>query len=103
MVQIVKPPNARLRFVNSSLLLEVNALNLLQQIVTALNGVALPFGASQQALGAGINISSGVGSPQGVVPGNIGDLYSNREGGAGHTLFVKETGILGSKSGWVAK
>lgn len=103
MTQLVKPPNKRLQFVDAQFLLLTNSLNLLQQIVSALNGIELPSGVQQQTLGAGINISSGVGSPQGVVPGNIGDLYCSRTGGAGTTLFVKESGVLGSKSGWVSK
>lgn len=42
------------------------------------------------------------GSPEGVVTGNIGDLCINKSGGAGTTLYVKESGN-GTNTGWVAK
>lgn len=45
---------------------------------------------------------SGTGSPEGVTIGNVGDLYINKSGGAGTTLYVKETGN-GTNTGWVAK
>lgn len=42
------------------------------------------------------------GTPEGVVTGEIGDLCINTNGGAGTTLYVKESGN-GTKTGWVAK
>lgn len=45
--------------------------------------------------------SSGVGSPEGVVIGNPGDLYTNTSGGIGNTLWVKESGV--NDTGWAAK
>lgn len=45
---------------------------------------------------------SGTGSPEGVTIGNVGDLYINKSGGTGTTLYVKETGN-GTNTGWVAK
>ncbi|SHK92436.1 hypothetical protein SAMN05444266_101605 [Chitinophaga jiangningensis] len=45
--------------------------------------------------------SSGAGSPEGVVPGNIGALYTRTDGGPGSTLYVKESGT--GATGWVAK
>lgn len=42
------------------------------------------------------------GDPNGNVTGNIGDLCINTGGGAGVTLWVKESGD-GTNTGWVAK
>lgn len=50
----------------------------------------------------GANIISGTGSPAGVVIANQGTLYLRTDGGAGTTLYVKESGN-GLSSGWVAK
>jgi hypothetical protein len=46
--------------------------------------------------------TSGSASPNGLVVGYPGDLYTNDAGGAATTLYVKETG-LGTSSGWAAK
>jgi hypothetical protein len=56
------------------------------------------------ALGAttGPRWRTGVGSPEGVVTGSPGDLYSNTGGGAGTTLYVKESGVA-TNTGWIAK
>lgn len=43
----------------------------------------------------------GSGTPEGVVTANPGSLYMNTAGGAGTTLYVKESG--GGNTGWVAK
>lgn len=45
---------------------------------------------------------AGSGDPNGVQTGNIGDLYTNTDGGAGNTLWVKESGN-NTSTGWVAK
>jgi hypothetical protein len=45
--------------------------------------------------------TSGFGSPEGVVAAPVGSLYTRTNGGAGSTLFVKETGV--GDTGWVAK
>jgi len=50
---------------------------------------------------AGIQIYTGTGSPEGVVTAPPGSLYSNKNGGAGTTLYVKESGT--SNTGWVGK
>lgn len=42
------------------------------------------------------------GDPEGNVTGNVGDLCINTNGGAGTTLYVKETGN-NTNTGWVAK
>lgn len=50
----------------------------------------------------GSQILNGTGSPNGAVTGNPGDLYLNTSGGAGTTLYVKESGT-NSNTGWVGK
>lgn len=47
-------------------------------------------------------IKFGAGSPEGVVTANRGCLYLRSDGGAGTTLYVKESGD-GLKTGWAAK
>lgn len=42
------------------------------------------------------------GVPNGNVTGNIGDICINTNGGAGTTLYIKESGN-GTNTGWVAK
>lgn len=44
--------------------------------------------------------SEGLGSPEGVVTAGPGSLYSRRNGSAGTSLYVKETGT--GNTGWVA-
>jgi len=46
-------------------------------------------------------IFTGTGSPEGVVTASVGALYTRTDGGAGTTLYVKESGT--SNTGWVAK
>ena len=46
--------------------------------------------------------SSGTGSPQGVVTASPGSIYTNLSGGAGTTLYIKESGT-NTNTGWVAK
>jgi hypothetical protein len=41
------------------------------------------------------------GSPEGVVTAPVGALYTRTDGGAGTTLYVKESGT--GDTGWVAK
>lgn len=47
-----------------------------------------------------ISWTSGTGSPEAVVTANIGSLYSRLDGGAGTTLYVKESGT--GNTGWSA-
>jgi hypothetical protein len=54
------------------------------------------------ALSGGITISSGVGSPEGVVSSPIGSFYTDSNGGANTTLYIKESSPTAS-TGWVAK
>jgi hypothetical protein len=43
----------------------------------------------------------GNGSPESVITAPVGSLYTNRNGGTGATLYVKESGT--GNTGWVAK
>lgn len=45
--------------------------------------------------------TSGKGSPEGVVTASVGSLYTRTDGGAGTTLYVKESGA--GNTGWIAK
>ncbi len=46
------------------------------------------------------SVLTGNGSPEGVVTANVGRLYTRKDGGAGTTLYVKESGS--GSSGWRA-
>lgn len=46
-------------------------------------------------------IFKGTGSPNSVITANVGCLYLRTDGGAGTTLYVKESGS--GNTGWVAK
>ncbi len=50
----------------------------------------------------GAKVLAGTGSPESAVVGSVGDLYVRRDGGAGTTLYVKESGN-NTNTGWVAK
>ena len=43
----------------------------------------------------------GDGTPEGIVTAAIGSLFMRRDGGAGTSLYVKESGT--GNTGWVAK
>lgn len=60
---------------------------------------AVIFGSPITVMGAAIY--SGLGSPEGKIVANMGSLYINKTGGAGTTLYVKES--TGGNTGWVAK
>jgi len=45
--------------------------------------------------------TSGTGSPEGVLTAVVGSLYTNTTGGAGTTLYVKQSGT--GNTGWVGK
>jgi hypothetical protein len=51
-------------------------------------------------LSTGALWSSGAASPEGVVTGAVGDLYSNQGGAAGSTLYVKQS-VPTPTTGWV--
>ena len=44
----------------------------------------------------------GAGTPEAACTGRIGDVYLRTNGGAGTTLYIKETGA-NTKTGWDAK
>jgi hypothetical protein len=46
--------------------------------------------------------TSGSGTPESNLAGSPGDLYSDTDGGAGVTLYVKESGAA-TTTGWIAK
>lgn len=46
-------------------------------------------------------VLSGKGTPEGSVSALVGALYTRTDGGAGTTLYVKESGT--GNTGWVAK
>jgi hypothetical protein len=48
-----------------------------------------------------VRIIRGTGDPESVVTGNPGDIFLRTDGGAGLTLYVKETGT--GNTGWAAK
>ncbi len=56
--------------------------------------------ASQFKLGS-VTIRAGVGSPEGIVIGSVGDLILRSDGGNGTVFYVKESGA--GPTGWVAK
>jgi hypothetical protein len=62
--------------------------------------VAVQFGATFTINGAVVRASTG--SPNGVVTGSPGDMYLNKNGGAGTTLYIKESGVA-TNTGWVGK
>jgi hypothetical protein len=49
----------------------------------------------------GSQIVRGAGNPNGVVTGNVGDVYLNESGGANTTIWGKATGN-GTNTGWLA-
>jgi hypothetical protein len=50
----------------------------------------------------GVIWRTGTGSPEGVVAGAVGSLFTRTDGGTGTVLYVKETGAA-TTLGWVAK
>lgn len=78
------------------------------QALAFLNGV---FGAVQSAevgtalkvsMANGLNIYVGSGSPNGQITDKPPAIYLNSAGGAGTTLYVKESGA-NTNTGWVGK
>jgi len=49
----------------------------------------------------GVKMFNGLGTPEGSVTASSGSVFVNRNGGAGTTLYVKESGT--GNTGWVAK
>jgi len=82
-----------------------------KEIVEAINRLAGNYGtvelndavAAKTVTSGASKWTAGKGSPEGVVAGNVGDLYTRTDGGAGTTLYVKESVTGGITKGWVAK
>lgn len=67
----------------------------------ASNRIANVYG-RQFRPGAGTPIwTSGTGTPEGAVTAPVGSLFTRTDGGAGTTMYVKESGA--GNTGWVAK
>jgi hypothetical protein len=104
---LVNPPNAKLPLVNpdsGAPALSSGGLSFLQGITDAINGTSGLVGSvtvNKVTLGTGTSIFSGTGSPNGVAVGSPGDLYMNTLGGAGATLWIKESGAS-TNTGWTA-
>jgi hypothetical protein len=49
----------------------------------------------------GCRVITGTGSPEGAVTAPVGSMYTRADGGAGSTLYIKESGA--GNTGWVAK
>jgi len=52
-------------------------------------------------LNAGPTISSGSGTPEAVVTAPVGSIYLRTNGGAGTSIYIKETGA--GNTGWIGK
>lgn len=50
---------------------------------------------------SGVTIRSGTGSPESVVTAPVGSMFLRSDGGAGTTLYIKESGS--GNTGWIAK
>lgn len=60
------------------------------------------FHAAKLGIGfVGVGIYNGVGTPEGAISAPIGSLFLRQDGGAGSSLYVKESGA--GAAGWVAK
>lgn len=79
-----------------------SSLTLTQSGLTAHNGILNPRSSLGFALGNGPTMLTGTGSPQGTVAAPVGSLYLRSDGGAGTTLYVKQSGAS-SSTGWVGK
>jgi len=75
-------------------------LNVMTAEILRATGAAF-FGSVRTGGSTGALWNAGNGSPETVVTGSPGDLYSNTSGGAGTTLYVKESGVA-TNTGWVA-
>lgn len=69
--------------------------------LNAINGALVTNRAQAATQGAASSRrwTSGAGAPNGLVVGNVGDLFTRTDGAASSTLYVKEAGIA-SSSGW---
>lgn len=67
-----------------------------------LSGTVASFIGSKMAIaGTAAIITAGSGSPEGVVAAPVGSVYLRTNGGAGTSIYVKETGA--AETGWAGK
>ena len=60
------------------------------------------YDGSQISMGnSAVKICHGSGSPEGVITANVGSIYFRTDGGAGTSLYFKETGT--GNTGWVSR
>lgn len=64
---------------------------------TTISSNKLEFG----SVGSNLMIRTGTGTPEGAVTAVVGSLFLRTDGGAGTTLYVKQTGT--GNTGWAAK
>jgi hypothetical protein len=53
------------------------------------------------AAGNGVDFYSGFNTPEGNVVANVGSIFMRSNGGAGTSMYVKESGT--GNTGWVGK
>lgn len=56
---------------------------------------------AQEVNRVGDAVRQGRGTPEGVVVAPVGTIYLRSDGGAGTSVYVKETGV--AETGWVGK
>lgn len=89
-------------------LLPERARVLLNSLLDAMAGLAANTFSDIQTLPAGgvvigtVKVISGTGSPAGVVAAPVGSMFLRSDGGAGTSLYVKESGAA-TNAGWVGK
>jgi len=52
--------------------------------------------------GKDVKVLYGYGSPEGVIVASVGAIYMRKDGGAGTSVYIKESGTQ-TATGWVAK
>ncbi len=76
-------------------------VGLVTQDATFTNDIAVDLDQDHKIRIGSPTISSGSGNPNGVVTASVGSMYTRTDGGAGTTLYIKESGS--GNTGWVAK
>ena len=61
---------------------------------------AVTFSSRINLIAGSVSWQSGTGSPEGSITASVGSLWTNTSGGAGTTLYVKESGT--GNTGWAA-
>ena len=86
------------RFTSSSI---IPTLGSTQNIGSPASMVGTIYVANLMLTSTNVLMSTGTGSPEGVVSANVGSIYTDQTGGAGSTLYIKEANT--GNTGWVAK